>query len=87
MLHEALAANAKVVTISPSHAKPPTRYADKIIKLYQDGYVQRCSITALGALQVTTLRNNAQPEQQRDWRLAIERAIAPLLEQIQTADD
>jgi hypothetical protein len=49
--------------------------------------VQRCSISALGALQVTTLRNNAQSEQQRDWRLAIERAIAPLLEKIQPTDD
>ena len=87
MLHEALAANAKVVTVSPRHARPPTRYADKIIKLYQDGYLQRCSISALGALQVTALRNNAQSKQQRDWRLAIERAIAPLLEKIQPTND
>ena len=86
MLHEALAANAKVVTFSPSHAKPPARYADKITRLYQDGYVQRCSISALSALQVGALRT-AQPHQARDWRLAIERAIAPLLNKIQTGGD
>ena len=84
MVHEALVADAKLVTLSPRVAQPPVRYADKIAQLFEDGYLQRCSISALGALQVSAVCNRRS--HQRDWRGAIERAIEPLLDQIQDSD-
>lgn len=86
MVHEALAADAKVVTLSPKFAKPPARYADKIKRLYDAGYLQCCSISALGALQVSAVCNT-RAHQPHDWRGVIERSLKPLLEGIREADN
>ena len=48
MVHEALAADVKVVTLSPKLANPPMRYADKIKRLYADGY---CSVVRFQHLE------------------------------------
>ena len=86
MVHEALAADVKVVTLSPKLANPPMRYADKIKRLYADGYLQCCSISALGALQVSAV-GNTRSHQQREWRSVIEQSLEPLLERIRQTND
>ena len=81
MLHEALAADAPVLSFAPLEARPPERYREKIQQLTDQGYVQRCSIAELNSLDLGAVLS--QPRNKRpDWRVTFDALLQPLLDTI-----
>lgn len=79
MLHEALATNLGVVTLTPIQTQPPPRYREKIQRLLNKGHMQQCAISALTELDVANLLVE-QPPQRPDWREELDRALSPYLD-------
>ena len=84
MLHEALAADAPVVSLAPQEARPPVRYYEKIQQLERQGYVQRHGIAELAELNVVTVLSQAS-KQRPDWRVALDELLRPLLDAVDSA--
>lgn len=84
MLHEALAADAPVVSLAPQEARPPVRYYQKIQQLERQGYVQRHGIAELAELNVVTVLSQAS-KQRPDWRVALDELLRPLLDAVDSA--
>ena len=81
MLHEALAADAPVLSFAPLEARLPERYREKIQQLTDQGYVQRCSIAELNSLDLGAVLS--QPRNKRpDWRGTFDALLQPLLDAI-----